>query len=242
MSTRPSAKNHINQDLEIIPGILTDDPKDVYRQVLNLLKLEPYPETIQLDIIDGEFAPDLTVEPSLLHHQDLQDLFKKHNVQVDLHLMTLEPIDYAHEVYGLENIRFIIGQIERMSDQEAFIDEVIANHFQPGFSIDLHTPFEAIDEQLLMRLNAIQIMGGKAGEQGQDFNQKVLAKIEEVAAYKEELKLEDLTILVDIGMNPETIPLVEQAGAEAAIVGSYLADTTTQDERQSNWENLLSAS
>lgn len=234
-------RHHQGKNTEIIPGILTNSPKEVYRQVLNLLQLEPQPKTIQLDVIDGEFAPNLTVEPSLLHHSDLQDLFKKNGMQVDLHLMTIDPIDYAHEVYGLDNIRYIIGQIERMHNQEQFIDEVLANHFKPGFSLDLYTPFDSIDRQLLPQLNAIQIMGGKAGEQGQEFNQKVLAKIEEVTAYRDELNLEELEIMVDIGMNPDTVALAMAAGADGLVVGSFLATAQDTDQQQERWEELLSA-
>ena len=212
----------------VIPGILSDDPKFVQREIEALADLDPVPERIQIDILDGEFAPELTIEPNLLHNLTLYDF------EVDMHLMTVEPIDFVSEVKDLDRVRTVIAQIERLHSQAEFIEEVHQCHFEPGLSLDLYTPFESIDHTILHQLAVVQIMGGKAGAQGQSFREIVLDKIREAAQTKQELGLE-YEIIVDIGMNPRTIPLVLDAGADSVVVGSYLQ----KPDRQTAWEDLL---
>ena len=214
----------------IIPGILSEDPRFVQSEIAELAQLDPQPNLLQIDILDGEFAPELTIEPNRLKEFDL------HGAQVDIHLMTVEPIDYVSEVRGMSEVRAVIAQIERLHSQAEFIEEVQECHFMPGFSLDLYTPFESLDMDLLTQVGVIQIMGGQAGSQGQTFHDSVLDKIREAAEYRQGLGLE-YEILVDIGMNPDTIPAVLQAGADGVVVGSYLQ----QADRENAWEELLQA-
>lgn len=211
----------------IIPGINTDQPKLVQQSLDTFAQLEPQPERIQLDILDGEFATELTVEPNLLHDLQLPDL------TIDLHLMTLEPIDYVSEVRGIRQVQTIIAQIERMHSQAEFLDEVQANYFEAGLALELYTPFESIDQNLLPQLHVIQVLAGKTGFSGQSFNDIVLPKIREIRQAKEDLQLE-CQIYVDIGMNPATLPVVQQAGADGAVVVSYLQ----RPDCQQAWEDL----
>lgn len=214
----------------IIPGILNDDVNFVQAELDSLAELDPQPERIQIDILDGEFAPELTIEPNTLLNMNLHDL------SLDLHLMTNEPIDFVSEVFGLGNVKIIIAQVERLHSQSEFIDEVLASHFSPGFSLDLFTPFEELRPELLNQLKVVQIMGGLAGAQGQAFNPLVLVKIQQAVEARQKMDL-DYEILVDIGMNPQTIPLVLKAGADKVVVGSYLQNP----DRQQVWEELLEA-
>lgn len=223
--------------LEIIPAIYAPTPEEAQQQWEHWQQLDPPPQTVQADIIDGEFAPELTVEPNFFN----EDLFIQHSTdqgdtKIDLHLMTIEPIDYVHEVYNHHNIRYVIGQIERMYNLQEFVDEVVANHLQPGLALDLNTPFEEIDLAVLSQLQVVQVMGGQAGWQGQSFQAKIIDKIKQIKEVQQDLQYE-FAIMVDIGMNPETISQAAQAGANKFVVGSYL-QSTNSDQRQKNWEEL----
>lgn len=217
--------------IRVVPAILRTELSQVETDLQALSQLEPRPELVQIDILDGEYAPELSIEPNVLQNTMLPDF------QLDLHFMTLEPIDYVSELLGLEQVRTIIGQVERMSSQSEFIEEVQQSHFFPGFSLNLFTPFEAIDPGLLNLTQVVQVMGGQAGTQGQTFHESALAVIREAVEYKRELGLE-YEIVVDIGMNPQTIPAVLEAGADRVVVGSYLQ----QPDRQKAWEELLEVS
>ena len=220
--------------LKVIPGILTDNSRKFFEDLSTFSQLDPQPEIIQLDIIDGQFTPELTVEPNILNQDEVVDALA--GTKVDLHLMTVDPIDYVHEVYENQSVRAVIAQVEKIHSLTEFVEEVKANHFLVGFSLDLYTPFEAIDAQVLMDTQIVQIMGGQAGQQGQAFEETVLAKVKEAAQVREDLGLE-YEIYVDIGMNPETIPQAIEAGANGFVVGSYLQ----KEDPQAPWEDLLSA-
>jgi ribulose-phosphate 3-epimerase len=215
---------------EIIPGINSDDPQFVQAELDAFAELDPVPKHIQLDVTDGEFAPELTIEPNLLREMN------RHDLTIDVHLMTLEPIDYVHELHGVSGIGTVIAQIERMSSEAEFVEEVLANHLSAGLALELYTPFEEIDQQVLSQLQVVQVLAGPTGPSGQPFNEFVLEKIREIAQYKQELQLE-FQILVDIGMNPQTIPLVKSAGANGAVVVSYLQ----KPDRQATWQQLQEA-
>lgn len=215
----------------LMPSILTDDSRLFLSQLDLFTQLEPQPSIIQLDILDGQFAPELTVEPNILNQDQVVDLLQ--GTKIDLHLMTVDPIDYVHEVYENQSVRAIIGQVERMSSLREFLEEVKANHFAAGFALDLYTPFEEIEPELLAELQVVQIMGSHAGRQGQPFQPIVIDKIKEAYQVRQDLGL-SYQILVDIGMNPTTLPSAKSAGADGFVIGSYLQS----EDPQAAWEEL----
>ncbi len=174
---------------------------------------------VQVDIIDPLFADNLTIYPVDLIEVNLNGL------TVDVHLMTNDPIDEVVECSHVPGIGTVIAQIERMESQNDFIHRVGEFGLKAGFSLDLHTPVDSIEENCFEKLAVVQVMGNKAGEQGEEFaGEKVLAKIRELKKIKDEQKL-PFAIAVDIGINPETAKLCREAGADELVTGSYLWDS-----------------
>lgn len=221
----------------IIPAILEDSPEIIAEQLERLRQLNPPPEAIEIDIIDGDFAPNLTIDTEQLAELDTEPF------QVDVHLMTLDPTDFVYQLrQGSErgqSIRTVIAQVERLHSFQEFIEEVQANHFQVGFALDLYTPVEAIDSQWWPEIQLVSVMGGKAGEQGQKFQPSTLEKVRELSQLRRDFGYR-FEIRVDIGMSTETIPLAKAAGAESFAVGSKLK-SFRGDEQQEQWERLWDA-
>lgn len=202
--------------MNIYPSILTESSATVQEQVDIAASIEGI-ETVQIDIIDGEFVDNLTVSPIDLIGIDFKEL------TIDFHLMVNEPVEYVYECKQIESVRSVIGQIERMGSQKEFIGEALELNIKPGLSIDLYTPVDSIDEDVWEELAIIQVMGNQAGIQGQPFKgQMVLEKIKEIAKMKKMLDLRKLEILVDIGVNEQTIHQIAQAGATGVTPGSAL--------------------
>jgi ribulose-phosphate 3-epimerase len=202
--------------MNIYPSILTDSTHIVAEQLERVRAIEEV-ETVQIDIIDGEFADNLTISAIDLIAMDFGDL------NVDFHLMVNEPVEYVYECKQIDNARAVIGQIERMTSQEEFITEVLELNLKPGLSLDIYTPVDSIKEESWERLSIIQIMGNHAGIQGQPFKADIaLKKIKEVAEIKKKLNLHNLEILVDIGVNEQTIASIAKAGATGVAPGSAL--------------------
>lgn len=204
-------------DFKLSPSLLTDSVKEVQSQLDQAAEFSDFFHKVQLDVIDGQFAENLTVTPV-----DLHDI-NWHEFSVDVHLMVEEPVDYVFECCQLEPVDTITAQIERMSSQLEFIGEVQQRSKGAGLSLDIFTPVESIEDEAWLELKIIQVMGNKAGIQGQQFaGEPVLSKIREIARIKQERHLQGLEIMVDIGVNKETIPQFIKAGATAAVVGSTL--------------------
>lgn len=201
--------------MNIYPSILTDSMKTVEQQVQHSLSL-PDIETVQVDIIDGEYADNLTISPIDLIGTDFGQL------SVDFHLMVNEPIEYVYECKQVDQVRSVIGQIERMSSQEEFITEALELNILPGLSVDIFTPVESIDKESWERIRIVQIMGNKAGVQGQPLNPIALKKLQEVAEIKKSMDLPNLEILLDIGVTLENVQSIAHAGATAVTPGSLL--------------------
>src|SRR5260221_11264305 len=101
----------------IIPSILSDSLSDIAHK-LDRLHRETKLTRVQIDITDPDFVHELTVSPI-----DLVNL-TTHDFQIDIHLMTNDPINDVIECSGIPSIHEIIARIEHMSPEEAFVDHV----------------------------------------------------------------------------------------------------------------------
>lgn len=216
---------------ELTPAILTDDPQFVQEQLDQFAQLQPRPMAVQIDLLDGEYADSLTIEPSKVHE------LETHGLMLDLHFMMVESANYLSELVGASNLRSVICQVERQSSLFEIADIVTHDLNLPlGFSLDWGTPLSAIEDELWPHVSILQLMTARAGEQGQEWHEGVLELIRDSVAHREERGL-SYRIAVDIGMNSQTIPMVRTAGADIAAVGSYL-HTDSSQERQKRWKVL----
>ncbi|MBD3279399.1 MAG: hypothetical protein GF390_01665 [Candidatus Pacebacteria bacterium] len=216
--------NTINSPL-LYPAILTDSLQVVQKQ-LDLVKDQAAVSVVQLDVIDGQFVDNLTVTPADLLELDWG------NLKVDFHLMTNEPMDYVWELIEVEKelpIRAVIAQVERMSYQADFFQEVARHGWQAGLSLDLYTPLSAVDDSIWAELNLIQLMGIKAGFQGQQFQDQVLAKLQKLQDLVNQREL-SLEILVDGGVKLINAAKLIKAGATGLVVGSALWQAQDLDQ------------
>ncbi len=211
----------------IYPAILSDSPDFVQQEMERFARLQPRPQAVQIDIIDGQFADEITVEAGLVRE------LETHGLPVDLHLMTVEPAQQLEEIWGNRQVRTVIGQIERMSSVADFLADVREGGWYSGLSLDIFTPVETLESESLEGVSVIQLMAGEAGKQGQALNDHVYDKIAQLKNLRQSLDLK-FAIFVDIGVNNETAKKLWTAGADALVAGSYLQG----DEAQSHWEAL----
>lgn len=190
---------------EIVPTILTSNFSEYLSK---LQRLEGVCPRVQIDLIDGKFAPKETVLIESLKDQES-------SLITDLHLMVKEPEDWVHRALELLPDR-LIGHIEMMYDIPRFISETIEGGMRVGLALDLETPVEAIAEEVYHQTDLILLLSVKAGEGGQEFNPKVLEKIKKVKAIVGDL----VPVGVDGGLNEKNIVLCKEAGAEIFCIGT----------------------
>ena len=210
--------------MNLYPSVLTDSIQTLQGQ-LDLVKDNSNIKVVQIDIVDGQFANNLTITPLDLLDADFGDL------KIDLHLMVEEPMDFVYEAVSIKKelpIRAIISQVERMSYFEDYLEEVKKHEWQVGLSLDLHTPVEEI-KPFLKKLNVLQLMTVEAGEQGQEFQSQALKKIQTLnTKFQTNDKLQNsnnkkgFELIVDGGVKLENIDQLRKTGVDSICVGSAL--------------------
>lgn len=204
--------------MKLVPAILTDSFLTAQQQI-DLVRYSPTIEAVQIDVIDGQFADNITVTPLDLTVAEFDP------IKIDFHLMAEEPMDFVYECEGVKEylpIRRIYGQIERMSYQSEFLTAIRANGWQAGLALDLFTPIEEVEEDVWQDLRYVLLMAVEAGQQNQVFHNQVFEKITEL---RERFSPEQLHISVDGGIKLNNAAKVIEAGANEINVGSALWST-----------------
>jgi ribulose-phosphate 3-epimerase len=138
--------------------------------------------------------------------------------------MTEEPIDYVRELVEIKDelpIHAVISQVERMGSQSEYIQELKAQGWKTGLSLDLYTPVSAINKNTWQDLDIIQLMTIESGFQGQKFKQNALEKIVEI---KKQAK-KDIEIIADGGVKLEQLEILAKHQVSGVAVGSGIWQT-----------------
>ncbi len=196
--------------LEVIPTVLTSDPQE-FKQLIN--QAEEVVDRVQVDVIDGQFADNKTVNPSVFETIET-------NLKLDFHLMTKEPADWVERTIRAMADR-VIGQIEMMESQVEFVEKVIEKGALAGLAVDLKTPIFEIDPEALPKLDVILLMAVPAGFGGQKFDKKVIEKIELLDKARKKEKL-NFKICIDGGVTMSVVKSLEKAGVDEVSVGKLL--------------------
>lgn len=173
----------------IVPAILEKDATSFEEK---LKKVWGICKRVQMDIIDGEFAPVETVEPEVLQNIDTI-------VDFEGQLMVKHPEDWVERCVQ-SGMTALYGHVEMMEDKVRFIADTQAAGLKVGLAYDIDTPLDGLEEYI-NDLDAVLLMSTKAGSQGVNkFDDRVLEKIKEVRKMDKNIK-----IIVDGGLNVENI-------------------------------------
>lgn len=191
---------------EVIPAILTKSRKDL----IDKIKLvEPYVKTIQIDIIDGRFVKNKTVQP-----KDFRGLKTKANLE--FHLMVKNPAKYM-KGFSRYAKRFIFHK-EITRNPEKFIELARKLKKEVGLAINPETPVKRIIPFLGM-VDQVLIMTVNPGWQGQKFIPTALEKVKEIRKLNKKINIE-----VDGGIHIGTAKQAAKAGANKFVAASAIYD------------------
>ena len=205
--------------MQIIPSILTDNPKklsDVISKLNNVILPNGFPlERIQIDINDGTFLDVKTTAPETFANLNCAQ-------KLDFHLMVSDPIDWVDRCVRVKGDR-VIGQIEHMSDQSAFIRRILELGIKAGLAVDIETELLRIDPNVIRNLEILILMTYPAGKGGQDMNEGIYDKIEQL----KEIKLKggyNFNICLDGGITLDNIKRVKLTGIDEVAIGNRIID------------------
>ncbi len=195
--------------LEIIPAILTSDLDDLKKKIK---EVEQFSEIVQIDIGDGKFIPKKTIGVS-----DLEEI--ESNLFLEIHLMVSEPEKYIMPLVDLGTQR-IIFHLESTQEPLKLAQKIKALNCGCGIALSPETSIERIRE-LDYQVDEILLLGVNPGKQGQKFQEQTISKICDIRDL-----YPDIIIGVDGGVNKNNINLISRSGANIAVIGSAIFDTS----------------
>lgn len=203
---------------EIIPSPGTKD-KTFEEIEKKLLAVRGLAKSVHIDIIDGYFADNKTFSNPAP--------FKKYSQEfnLEIHLMVHEPVKHIKPWADIGATRFI-GQIEKMENQADFI-AAAQLWGEASLGVDLDTDINNIKVPFI-DLDAILMMGVRAGFSGQKFDHRVLEKVKKLRGKT------DIPIEIDGGINEETLVLARDAGANRFVATSFVFDQGQSPKEQIN--------
>lgn len=203
--------------VEVIPAILTNNFGEVEEK---LNKLEVLVDRVQIDIVDGVFANNKSIDPALLQPVET-------TLNLDFHLMTKDPINWVEKcIQG--NADRIIGQIEKMDSQKEFVNKIMNKGLKPGLALDTETEVVKIDLEVVPLLDVILLMSYPAGFGGQPFDPKTYKKIDELFSLREKEKAL-FKICIDGGVTIDNIGKMIENGADEVAIGTRLFDGNLEE-------------
>ncbi len=203
--------------MNLYPAILTESEHEL-QAYLDVCQAITAIETVQIDVVDGSFADNLTLTPLDLVSVEWGRL------QADLHFMVDEPMDFVYELVALKDqlpVRAVIAQVEKMSFQADYLEEVRKQGWQVGLALDIFTPLDAIEEDSWRSLDVLLLLGVEAGFQHQQLKEQLFAKLK---AAKALCAVQDhpIELIADGGITLDNATQVLAAGADGLAVGSAL--------------------
>jgi ribulose-phosphate 3-epimerase len=198
--------------IKLSPSILSADFSDLGAQVRQLEAGGA--DFIHLDIMDGDFVPNLTFGPLVV-----SSLRKVTSLPLDVHMMVNHPelMLPALRDAGANRLTF---HAEATPHLHQVVNTVKQLGLEVGLALNPATPLDLLD-YLLDRLDQVLVMTVNPGWGGQHFIDSMCGKITSLRQKIERAGL-NLDLQVDGGINRETVCRVVEAGANCLVIGSAL--------------------
>ncbi|MDH2908764.1 MAG: ribulose-phosphate 3-epimerase [Candidatus Eremiobacteraeota bacterium] len=171
---------------------------------------------LHLDVMDGRFVPNITWGPKIIG--DLRPLTR---VPFDAHLMIVEPERYV-EAFVAAGADIVTFHLEATPHAQRLLAHLRSLGVKAGIAIDPQTPVAAIAD-IVEDCDLLLVMSVNPGFGGQNFLERALTKLREARVLVNE-RNPRCEIEVDGGINARTLPLVAEAGADIAVMGSAVFD------------------
>ncbi len=169
---------------------------------------------VHIDIIDGHFAPNLTMGFAVV-----KSCRKVTDMQLDVHLMVEEPEKWIDRFVEAGADRLTV-HVETCPDLAGTLEHIKSLGCKAAVTLRPDTPVESI-KPVLGLVDHVLVMSVQPGWSGQKFMPAALPMIRQIRAWLDEVNPQ-APIEVDGGVNVETLPLVMEAGATVLVAASAI--------------------
>lgn len=210
----------MNKKKKIIPAIIAKTQEELNTSLSKVVNLV---DIAQLDIMDEKFVPNT----SLFFDFKLPET----TCSFEAHLMIENP-----ELWIKENghkVDTILVHYESCNNPKNIISIVKEKNKKIGFVLNPETPINNISS-FIDDIEQVLIMTVNPGFYGSPFLPEMLDKITELRNLKPDLDIE-----VDGGITDKTINLVDKAGANMFVSGSYIIKAENVEESINNLKEQL---
>jgi ribulose-phosphate 3-epimerase len=195
----------MSKTIQIVPAILTDDPKaleNIVRQT------ETFTSYAQFDIMDGQFVPSQSITCEHIARLTMQ-------LNWEAHLMVLHPEAYLED-FQQAGTQKIVFHYEATPSPQEVIALVKNLDMSVGLAVNPETPVSTI-LPLASEVDSVLFLSVNPGFWGSQFIPEVLNKITEFRNAQPNLE-----IGIDGGVKESNIAQIAQSGVDVIYVGSAI--------------------
>ena len=196
--------------IKIAPSILSADFADLGREVQKVQSAD----WLHVDVMDGMFVSNISIGVPVV-----KSLRKATDMFLDVHLMIEKPVRYI-DAFADAGADLLSVHLE--SDMppgiKAALEAMDRRGVKKGIVLRPITAAEAV-LPYIKDVDLILVMTVEPGFGGQKFMADQLPKIAAIRRYINEYN-PDCRLEVDGGVDPNTAPLVIEAGADVLVAGS----------------------
>jgi ribulose-phosphate 3-epimerase len=191
--------------IKIAPSILGADYGDLNHY---LQGLEPFSDIFHVDVMDGNFVPNLSIGAHVVSRI-------RTTIPLDCHLMVLNPERYFED-FAKAGAHAILIHVESSKNMKKDIEKIQSLGCDAGVAINPSTNVSKL-EKILPLVDQVLVMSVNPGFGGQPFMAEVLPKIAWIREH-----YPNLDIAVDGGIDDKTAVYARAAGANIFVAGNYI--------------------
>jgi ribulose-phosphate 3-epimerase len=186
----------------IVPAIIAETQDELYSMISKVRRMV---KRIMLDIMDGEFLPNTSLN---------FDLSLQAGPEYEAHLMVDSPLEWVKQ--HADKVDIAILHVETLDCIKESIDYVRSKELNVILAINPETEIDSVFTYL-DDIDGVLVMTVDPGRYGGSFLPETLVKVKQLREIDDTIPIE-----VDGGINPINARLARDSGANIFASGSYI--------------------